>query len=110
MIISHEKLLDELIASTAPQLTAAFGVGIDTAAEMLIVAGDNPDRIRTEPAWAKLCGVCPGLASFGKLSATDSTVAAHAALYRTVIRMQHHEPTRAYVAGAGHQQLDLGCS
>ncbi|MGY2093616.1 IS110 family RNA-guided transposase, partial [Nocardia gipuzkoensis] len=102
-ISAHEKLLDELTASIAPQLNAAFGIGVDTAAEMLIVAGDNPDRIRTEAAWAKLCGVCPIPASSGKTVRYRLNRGGHrqanSALYRTVIvRMQHHEPTKAYVA------------
>ncbi|WP_406230385.1 IS110 family transposase [Nocardia sp. NBC_01009] len=102
-ISAHEQLLDELTASIAPQLTAAFGIGVDTAAEMLIVAGDNPDRIRTEAAWAKLCGVCPIPASSGKTVRYRLNRGGHrqanSALYRTVIvRMQHHEPTKAYVA------------
>jgi len=81
----------------------AFGIGADTAAEMLIVAGDNPDRIRTEGAWAKLCGVAPVPASSGTTTRHRLNRGGHrqanAALYRTVIvRMQHHEATRAYVA------------
>jgi transposase len=58
-IIGHEALLDQLVCDTAPQLVEAFGIGADTAAEVLIVAGDNPERIRSESAWAKLCGVAP---------------------------------------------------
>lgn len=46
----HEKLLADLTTALVPQLTEAFGVGPDTAAELLIVAGDNPSRIRSEPA------------------------------------------------------------
>ncbi len=42
-----------------------FGVGAHTAAELLIVFGDNPDRIRSEAAFAKLCGACPLPASSG---------------------------------------------
>jgi transposase len=102
-ITEHEKLLAELITQTAPQLSAAFGIGADTAAEMLIVAGDNPDRISSEAAFAKLCGVCPIPASSGKTVRHRLNWGGHrqanAALYRVVIvRMQHHEPTEAYVA------------
>src|SRR5690606_31283797 len=64
-ITDHEKVLTTLTTQAAPQLAAAFAVGPDTAAEMLIVAGDNPDRIRSEPAFAKLCGVAPIPASSG---------------------------------------------
>lgn len=102
-ITEHEKLLAQLVTEIAPELTAAFGIGADTAAEMLIVAGDNPDRIRIEAAWTKLCGVCPIPASTGKtvrhLLNWDGHRQANAAIYRTVIvGMQHHQPTQAYLA------------
>ena len=64
-ITAHEAILGELTAQVVPQLVAAFGVGADTASEMLIVAGDNPDRVRSEPAFARLCGVAPIPASSG---------------------------------------------
>jgi transposase len=102
-IKEHEALLERLTREVAPQLVDAFGIGPDTAAEVLIVAGDNPQRIRTEPAWAKLCGVAPIPASSGTTTRHRLNRGGHrqanAALYRTVIvRMQHHEATRAYVA------------
>ncbi len=102
-ITTHEKLLDTLTTAAAPDLTAAFGVGPDTAAEMLIVAGDNPDRIRSEPAFARLCGVAPIPASCGMTTRHRLNRGGHrqanAALYRVVIvRMQHHQPTKVYVA------------
>ena len=102
-ITAHEKILAELTQQAAPDLAAAFAVGPDTAAEMLIVAGDNPDRIRSEPAFARLCGVAPIPASSGLTTRHRLNRGGHrqanAALYRVVIvRMQHHEPTRAYVA------------
>jgi hypothetical protein len=56
-IREHERLMASLTSEIAPAMVEAFGIGPDTAAEMLIVAGDNHDRIRSEPAWAKLCGV-----------------------------------------------------
>jgi transposase len=102
-ISAHEKVLAELTTQAAADLAAAFAVGPDTAAEMLIVAGDNPDRIRSEAAFAKLCGVAPIPASSGMTTRHRLNRGGHrqanAALYRVVIvRMQHHEPTRAYVA------------
>ena len=102
-IKTHEKLLGELTSGLVPQLVAAFGVGPDTAAELLIVAGDNIDRVRSEPAWARLCGVAPIPASSGITTRHRLNRGGHrqanAALYRAVIvRMQHHAPTRAYVA------------
>ena len=58
--------LDELIHLAAPGLTAQLGVGSDVAAKLLIAAGDNPQRIRTEAGFAALCGVNPITASSGK--------------------------------------------
>lgn len=99
---AHEELLDRLTGQLAPQLLEAFGIAADTAAEMLIVAGDNPERIRTEAAWAKLCGVAPIPASSGTTTRHRLNRGGHrqanAALYRTIIvRMRFHEPTIAYV-------------
>ena len=81
---------------------AAFGIGADVAAELLIVAGDNPERVRSEAAFAKLCGVTPIPASSGKITRHRLNCGGHrqanAALYRAVIvRMQYHQPTQAYV-------------
>jgi transposase len=70
---------------------------------LIVVAGDNPQRVRSEPAWARLCGVAPIPASSGMTTRhrlnRGGRRQANAALYRTVIvRMQHHDPTKAYVA------------
>ncbi len=102
-IKTHEALLTELTGQLVPQLVAAFGVGPDTAAELLIVAGDNIDRVRSEAAWGRLCGVAPVPASSGLTTRHRLNRGGHrqanAALYRSVIvRMQHHDPTRGYVA------------
>ena len=88
--------------NTAPGLTAAFAVGPETAADTLIVAGDDPHRIRNQPAFAKLCGVAPIPASSGMTTRRRLNRGGHrqanAALYRVVIvRMQHHEPMKAHV-------------
>jgi len=57
-----------LLKATAPELLAVYGVGIDTAAALLVAAGDNPERLRSEAAWAHLCGVSPLEASSGKVT------------------------------------------
>ena len=64
-IDAHDVVLDAITLAAAPTLRQAFGIGPDSAAEMMIVAGDNPTRIRSESAFAKLCGVCPIPASSG---------------------------------------------
>jgi transposase len=85
-----------------PALREAFGIGVDVAAEMLILAGDNPERIKSEAAFAKLCGACPVPASSGSTQRRRLNWAGHrqanSALYRSVIvRMRFHPPTIAYV-------------
>lgn len=100
-IASHDALLDEVTAAAAPTLRAAFGIGVDAAAEMLIVAGDNPTRIRSEAAFAKLCGASPIPASSGVTHRHRLSRGGHrqanAALYRIVIvRLRWHQATMAY--------------
>lgn len=94
-ITGHQKLLDQLTTQLVPRLTAAYGVGPDTAAKLLIVAGDNRDHVRSEPAWARLCGVAPITASSG---ITTSPSAQPRRTPTVIVRMQHHEPTTAYLA------------
>ncbi|MEU5300913.1 transposase [Streptomyces noursei] len=54
------------IAARAPKLLDRYGVGPDTAAALLIAAGDNPDRMGSEASFAALCGASPVEASSGK--------------------------------------------
>jgi transposase len=68
---------------------------------MLLLVGDNPERIHSEAAFAKLCGVCPIAASSGKTIRhrlnRGGNRQANAALYRIVIiRMRGHQPTLDY--------------
>ena len=65
-IVDHDRHLGRLTTQTSPTLREGLGIGADTAAEMLIIFGDNPDRIHSEAAFAKLCGACPIPASSGK--------------------------------------------
>jgi transposase len=100
-IKAHEQIVNQLTAELVPDLVAAFGVGGDIAAEMLIVAGDNPERVRSEAAFAKLCGVAPIPASSGMTTRHRLNRGGHrqanAALYRAVIvRLQYHQPTQTY--------------
>ena len=54
-----DRMLAALIEDTAPSLLDLYGIGVDTAASLLVTAGDNPDRIHNEQSWAHLCGVTP---------------------------------------------------
>ena len=103
-MVSIDDLLTELVAATAPSLLALYGAGTDTAASLLVTAGDNPDRLGSERSWAHLCGVAPLPAGSGKTSGRyrlnrGGDRNANAALYRIVLtRMSSHQETRAYVA------------
>jgi transposase len=101
-IRAHDADLEALTASCAPAMLEAHGISTGTAAEMLILVGDNPERIRSEAAFAKLCGACPIPASSGKTNRhrlnRGGNRQANAALYRVVIvRMRNHQPTLDYV-------------
>ena len=92
-----------LLRQTAPDLLDVYGVGYDTAAKLLVAAGDNPERIHSEAAWAHLCGVAPIPASSGKTTRhrlnRGGNRQANSALYHVVLtRMYHHQSTRDYVA------------
>ena len=99
-----DRLLTDLITQTAPGLFKLHGVGTDTAASLLVAAGDNPDRLHSEGSWAHLCGVTPLPANSGKVTtrfrlSRGGDRQANAVLYRIVLtRMNSHEETRTYVA------------
>ncbi len=92
-----------LIDATAPSLLDCYGIGVDTAATLLVTAGDNPDRLHTERSWAHLCGVTPVATGSGKTSGRvrlnhGGDRQANAALYRIVLtRMSSDSETRNYV-------------
>jgi transposase len=66
-IAELEAHLDRLVGQAAPELVSLPGIGTDSAATLLIVAGDNPQRLRSEASFASLCGVSPIDASSGKV-------------------------------------------
>jgi transposase len=97
-----DELIVPLVTARAPGLVALYGVGPDTAAMLLVAAGDHPGRLRTEAAWAHLCATAPIPASSGKITRhrlnPGGDRQANHALWRIVItRMSSHPPTRAYV-------------
>jgi transposase len=96
-----DELIIPLVTARAPALLALHGVGPDTAAMLLIAAGDHPERLRSEAAWAHLCAAAPIPASSGKvtrhrLNPSGNREANHA-LWRIVITRMGSDPaTRAY--------------
>ena len=99
--------LDALIAPLVEQINPALlvlkGVGPDTAGQLLVTAGQNTERLRSEGAFAMLCGVAPIPASSGKTHRhrlnRGGDRQANAALYRVVLSRMRWDPrTRDYVA------------
>ena len=95
--------LDRLTAHAAPQLRAAKGIGPDTASILLITAGDNPARLRSEASFAALCGASPVEASSGRtvrhrLNQGGDRQANHALRRIAMVRLATCERTRAYAA------------
>jgi transposase len=94
--------LRALVQATSPALLVAKGIGIVTAAQLLVTAGDNPERIKNEAAFAALCGTSPLPASSGKTTRhrlnRGGDRQANAALHRIALTRMNSEPrTRAYI-------------
>ena len=98
-----DRNIEALVRSAAPELLELHGVGAELAGQFLVTAGDNPERIHSEAAFAKLCGVAPQPASSGRTAgchrlSRSGDRAANSALYIiTIVRMRRHQPTRDYV-------------
>ena len=108
--------LAPLVTKTAPKLVAQLGIGVQSAAQLLVTAGDNPERLRTEGSFAHLCGTAPLPATSGKRvdrhrlnigGDRDANCALHMI---AVNRLSHCERTRAYVkkrSPDGKADLDI---
>lgn len=96
-----ERQLDTLTRDAAPATSAIFGLGPDTTAALLVAIGDNPDRLRSEAAFARLCGVAPIPASSGKTNRhrlhrggdRSGNRALHIAV---IVRLRYHPRARDY--------------
>lgn len=106
--LSHEiaeldAQLKRLVADASPELVRLPGVGTNHAATLLVLAGDNPQRLKSEASFASLCGVSPIEASSGKVvrhrlnrgGNRDANCALHMIC---VVRMGSDRRTRSYVA------------
>jgi transposase len=101
-LVGIDELLSDLVTRCAPEMLELFGVGIDTAATLLVTAGDNPERLRSEATWAHLCGVAPIEASSGKVKRhrldRGGDRNANQALWRIVMTRLSFDPrTREYM-------------
>jgi hypothetical protein len=96
-----DQRLATLVGRAAPRLLKLHAIGVDHAGQLLTTAGDNPERLRGEAAFAHLCGTAPVPASSGKTHRhrlhrggdRDANRALHLAV---VVRMRWCPRTRAY--------------
>jgi transposase len=104
-IAELEGQIARLVSEAVPALAALRGVGTDTAASLLVAVGDNPERLKSEASFARLCGVAPVPTSSGKtvrhrLSRGGNRDANRALHVLALGRMSWDQSTREYVASA----------
>ena len=98
-----QQRLTPLVLDVAPGLVGMVGIGVHIAAQLLVTIGDNPERIRNEAAFARICGVAPIPASSGNTTRhrldRGGDRHANAALHQAVlVRLSCHAETQAYAA------------
>ena len=113
-IADLDAMIGAIVDDLAPELVARNSIGHTGAAQLLLTAGDNPERLRSEASFAALCGVSPVPASSGKTIRhrlnRGGDRAANSALHIVAIgRLRTDPATKAYVAkriAEGHSKLD----
>jgi transposase len=102
-ITEIDAILTPLVNETAPELVATLGIGTDAASTLLVAAGDNPERLRHEAAFAHLCGASPIDASTEKqerhrLNRSGDRQANSALWHIVITRMVYDPRTTEYIA------------
>ncbi|MEE7462697.1 IS110 family transposase [Methylobacterium fujisawaense] len=113
-IADLDAMIGAIVDELAPDLVARNSIGSNGAAQLLLTAGDNPERLRSEAGFAALCGVSPVPASSGKTVRhrlnRGGDRAANSALHIIAIRrLRTDERTKTYVArriAEGHSKLE----
>ena len=113
-IADLDTMIVAIVDELAPALVARNSIGHETAAQLLLTAGDNVQRLRSEASFAALCGVSPVPASSGKTTrhrlSRGGDRAANSALHIIAIGRLRTDPrTQAYVAKRiteGHSKLE----
>lgn len=114
-IADLDELINPIVEALAPQLLAQIGIGIEVAGQLLVTAGDNPERMKSEAAFAMLCGVAPLPASSGmtqrhRLNRGGDRQANRALHLAVISRIRLDPKTQAYVAKKtteGHSKLEI---
>jgi transposase len=113
-IADLDVMVGAIVDELAPDLVARNSIGRTGAAQLLLTAGDNPERLRSEAGFAALCGVSPVPASSGRTVRhrlnRGGDRAANSALHIIAIGRPRTDPrTKAYVArriAEGHSKLE----
>lgn len=113
-IAELDERIGAIVEDLAPDLVARCGIGRESAAQLLLTAGGNPDRLASEASFAALCGVSPVPASSGKtirhrLNRGGDRAANSALHIIAVSRMRLDQRTKDYVAkrmAKGHSKLE----
>jgi transposase len=95
--------LEQLVRAVAPRTIALLGIGPQHAGQLLVTAGQNITRLRSEAAFAHLYGVDPIPSSSGKTTRhrlnpggdRDANSTLHLI---TIVRLRYCERTKAYAA------------
>jgi transposase len=95
--------LEGLVRAAAPRTTQLFGVGTQGASQLLVAAGQNIDRFRSEAAFAKIYGAAPIQASSGRTNRHRLDPGGHRQANRAlhmiaVCRLRYCPRTQAYAA------------
>ena len=113
-IADLDTMIIAIVDELAPNLVARNSIGHESAAQLLLTAGGNVQRLRSEASFAALCGVSPVPASSGKTTrhrlSRGGDRAANSALHIIAIGRLRTDPrTQAYVAKRiteGHSKLE----
>jgi transposase len=102
-IANLDEPIERLVRELNPKLLEAVGIGVEIAGQLLVTAGDNPDRLRSEAGFAMLCGVAPLPASSGmtqrhRLNRGGDRQANRALHLAAICRLRLCPRTRAYAA------------
>ncbi|TMP70517.1 IS110 family transposase, partial [Pseudoalteromonas ruthenica] len=101
-IADLDKMIATIVDTLAPELIKQNAVGYESAAQLLITLGDNPERLKSESSFAALCGVCPIPASSGKTNRhrlnRGGDRAANSALHIIAIgRLRTEDRSKSYI-------------
>jgi len=113
-IVDLDTMIVAIVDELAPALVARNSIGHGSAAQLLLTAGDNAERLQSEASFAALCGVSPVPASSGKTIRhrlnRGGDRAANSALHIIAIgRLRTDLRTKAYIAkriAEGHSKLE----